>query len=145
VGLEGLRARTLGVTDYPAKAPLGEVLDLMRDCDGALVLGLVQTTVEVGVGKPETPSEHRIDGMRFATPWNQIEAGMAFALGLPMLLVREEGVEGGIFDVGSSDRFLHQADLTREWLESPAFQQPFRQWVTEVRARSGRSPMAATR
>lgn len=132
---EGVVAHTLGITEYPSKAPLGEVLDLLRRCDGALVLGLAQVNVETGVSKQGTTREARIDGSRFGTPWNQIEAGMAFALGLPLLLIRESGVTGGVFDAGSSDRFVHQAQLTPEWLASQAFQQPFHRWLDDVRTR----------
>lgn len=134
----GVRGRTLGITDYPVRAPLGEVLDLMLRCDGVLVLGLVQANVETGVAKPGAVGEKRIDGAQFATPWNQIEAGMAFALGLPVFLVREARVTGGVFDVGSSDRFLHQAELTTQWLQSRAFRQPLERWIQDVRSR-GRS------
>ena len=34
-----------------------------------------------------------------STPWNQVEAGMAAALGLPVLVVREPGVVGGVFEL----------------------------------------------
>ena len=130
---EGLRPRTLGVTDYPASAPLAEVLKLMRDCDGALVLGLRQLHVESGRSKEGSPSAASVAGLYLATPWNQIEAGMAVALGRPLLLARELGVEGGVFDVGSSDRFVHRVEFDAGWLESPAFRQPFEAWVADVR------------
>ena len=100
---EGLYARTLGVTDYPARAPLAEVLDLMLECSGALVLGLRQ----------------------------------AVALERPLLVARENGVEGGVFDVGSSDRFIHQVEFGSDWLESPRFRQPFETWVADVRSSAG--------
>jgi hypothetical protein len=133
LGAEHLTPRTLGVTDYPATAPLGEVLKLMRSCKGALVLGLNQLNVTRGTFKPGTSTAKEVSGVALPTPWNQIEAGIAVALGLPLLLVREPGVEGGVFDVGSSDRFVHQATLSSDWLASQAFRQPFESWVAEVR------------
>jgi hypothetical protein len=130
---EGLRARTLGVTDYPGLAPLAEVLTLMRQCNGALALGLRQLHIETGEAKAGTSVAATVTDLYLSTPWNQIEAGMAIAMGLPLLVAREKGVEGGVFDIGSSDRFIHQVEFGTEWLESPRFRQPFDAWVANVR------------
>lgn len=35
----GFKPRTLGVEDYPTKAPLDEIIRLMEDCVGAIILG----------------------------------------------------------------------------------------------------------
>lgn len=131
---EGLRARTLGVTDYPGLAPLAEVLGLMRQCSGALALGLRQLRVDTGEIKEGSPGAAPVSGLRLPTPWNQIEAGIAFALERPLLVAREQGVEGGVFDIGSSDRFIHKFELQSAWLEAPQFRQPFEAWVADVRA-----------
>lgn len=129
---EGLQARTLGVTDYPGMAPLAEVLALMGECNGALALGLRQLHVETGEAKAGTSAAAMVTDLYLSTPWNQIEAGMAVALGRPLLVAREKGVEGGVFDIGSSDRFIHQVEFDTEWLESPRFRQPFEAWVADV-------------
>jgi hypothetical protein len=131
---EGLRARTLGVTDYPSLAPLAEVLALMRQCSGALVLGLRQTHIATGEMKAGSSAAAKVADLYLATPWNQIEAGMAVALERPLLVARENGVEGGVFDVGSSDRFIHQVDFGNDWLESPRFRQPLEAWIADVRS-----------
>ena len=132
---EHLQPRTLGVTDYPRKAPLGEVLKLMEESDGAIVLGLRQLRVQGGLLKEQTDQEAAVEDLLLPTAWNQIEAGMAVALGLPLLLIREEGVSGGVFDVGSSDQFVHQAEMDSRWTRSANFLDPLRAWVTDVRAR----------
>lgn len=131
---EGLRARTLGVSDYPTTAPLAEVLALMKQCRGAIVLGLRQVHVEVGKAKEGSSGERALEGLHLASPWNQIEAGVAVALDRPLLVTREQGVEGGVFDAGSSDRYVHQVELSDSWLKAPSFRQPFESWVSDVRA-----------
>lgn len=130
-----LQPRTLGVTDYPSKAPLGEVLRLMTNCDGAIVLGLRQLRVETGLAKEQTDHEADVRDLLLPTAWNQIEAGMAVALALPLLIIREKGVSSGVFDVGSSDQFVHQAEMSSQWTRSAKFLDPFRAWVADVRAR----------
>jgi hypothetical protein len=123
----------VGVNQFGNEAPLMTVRRLMEACHGAVVLGLAQLLVTTGVSKPGTSSERRVRSVRLPTPWNQLEAGIAFALDLPLLIVHEAGVEAdGIFDPQIGDRFVHQTDLSAAWLASEAFSQPFDQWVNEV-------------
>jgi hypothetical protein len=128
----GLNARTLGDTDYPNDAPVAAVLRVMRECSGAVLLGLVQAEAHEAVFRRWTPREETVLDLLMPTPWNQLEGGIAFALGLPLLIVRQRGIVGGMFDTGASDRFVHEADLSADWVRSDRFLQPFRQWATEV-------------
>lgn len=104
----GLEARTLGRSDYPVDTPLKEVLVLSRHCAGGLILGYSQLTIESGFSKSGTDSEKRLAAVHLPTPWNQLEAGILYGLGLPLLVFRETGVSGGIFDLGTGDVFIHE-------------------------------------
>jgi hypothetical protein len=84
------------------------------------------------VVKPGTPEETKIQDRFWPTPWNQLEAGVAFALQLPLLIIRESGVEGGVFDAGNTDRFVHQAEMTDEWFQGQPFLQPLNEWLAEM-------------
>ncbi len=118
---------------------------IMVGCQGAIVLGLRQSRVVEGVEKEQTAQESPMENIFLPTPWNQIEAGMAFMLDLPTLLIREDGVQGGVFDLGSTDRFVHKINLpTGEWLRSPQFLQPFNEWFAEVVGRGSSSPSHRT-
>jgi hypothetical protein len=44
----------------------------------------------------------------FPTPWNHLEAGILFGLGLPLLIFREPQISGGVFDNGVTDVFIHR-------------------------------------
>jgi hypothetical protein len=132
----GCAPRTLGRTDYPNKAPMTAVRELMVECEGAIVLGLRQIEVIDGIVKPGTDEERRVHGAFHPTAWNQLEAGVGFALDLPLMLIKEAEVEGGVFDAGNTDRFVHQAEMSRDWLRSPRFLQPFNEWLEEILKRS---------
>ena len=45
------------------------------------------------------------------TPWNHLEAGILFNQSLPILIFREEGIEGGVFDIGTPDVFIHKMPI----------------------------------
>jgi hypothetical protein len=98
---------TLGKSDYPTKLPLQEVLSIARHCSGGIILGFTQFRSNDGVWKEGTDSENKASSpCFFPTPWNQLEAGVLFALGLPLLVFREEEIRGGIFDNGVTDVFI---------------------------------------
>lgn len=107
-----LNPRTLGSTDYPVQSPLDEVIRIMRECSGAIILGYPQILVEVGQVKDIPVDEPLLLG----TEWNHIEAGLAHACGLPMLIIHHNGIKRGIFDRGTVGRFIYEIDLERpEW------------------------------
>ena len=144
LGKLGLQARTVGKTDYPASTPLLEVLQLARHCSGGLVLGFTQFESKGGMWKRDTPREKAVkaaDRVNFPTPWNQLETGILFALGLPQLVFREEGVVGGVFDPGAMDVFVHRMPTgTLKAQEKRAVREVLRKWSGKVQARYYETP-----
>ena len=127
------KIRSVGTSDFPNEAPLLAVLKIMNGCRGALILGLKQIHITKGILKPDTKLEHKIVDVYLPTPWNQIEAAIAFALRIPTLIIREEGIEGGVFDIGSSDHFIHQVNVDDlKYFKSQQFLQPFNEWIRAV-------------
>jgi hypothetical protein len=109
---ENLEARALGRSDYPTDYPLKEVVMIARRCAGGVILGYSQSIAPVLKIKPGVPPKEgekprkNAKDVKFPTPWNQLEAGILFSLRLPLIVFREEGISGGIFDLGSSDVFI---------------------------------------
>ena len=104
-----MEPRSLGRTDYPKDYPLREVYVIAKHCSGGLILGFEQLLVEKGVYKKGTKEEDKInEPIPISTPWNQLEAGILFGLGIPLLIFKEEGMKGGIFDHGVTDIFIHK-------------------------------------
>ena len=106
----GLERRALGISDYPVDYPLKEVYAIAKHCAGGIILGFEQVYVENGVKKRGTDKEATISSAVFPTPWNHLEAGILYSLGLPLLIIKEKQVSGGIFDIGTSDKFIHNFD-----------------------------------
>jgi len=139
-GLE-LNPRTLGTTDYPSRAPLDEVIDLMKKCRGAVILGIPQITVTAG-----TIKDRPVDGaLHLPTEWNHIEAGLAYSQGLPLLVIHHLDVRRGIFDRGATPTFLYERDLSdAAWSLADDLQGALRNWKEQcvVAARGSSSKQA---
>jgi hypothetical protein len=136
LGQVGLELRAVGQTDYPSAFPLREVLTLARHCAGGVILGFSQFECNSGISKKGTPAEEAVSAeLAFPTPWNQLEAGILFALGKPMLIFREGLIRGGIFDNGVSDLFIQQMPAgTLRGKGRKAFREVLQKFSSEVHA-----------
>jgi hypothetical protein len=138
LGHQGIEARTLGRTDYPTSFPLREVLTLAKHCSGGVILGFSQFEATAGTWKKGTPFKSTIGrkkSTQFPTPWNQLEAGILFALNVPLLVFRESGISGGVFDNGVTDLFVHPMPRPdAEYNEKKALRAVFQKWTAQVRA-----------
>jgi len=135
---EGLEAQMLERLDYPSFGAITEVRRVMAGCAGALILGFTDLRIPSGTWRPGTPDEKNVENLALTTPWIQIEAGMAVTLGIPVLVLRERQVSGGIFDVAANDSGLYQVFVDDDW-NVGSFQHAFSNWCADVREQA-RSP-----
>lgn len=109
---------------YPQLAPspsgaLSEIARRLAGCAGVVVLGLGHDSSD--------PDASPVGN----TPWTHIEAGMAYGRGLPLLLLREPGVDTGAFDDSVDGYRAHVVDLGDRWDEE-AVRTAMAPWVFEV-------------
>ncbi|WP_146208841.1 hypothetical protein [Azospirillum sp. TSO22-1] len=112
--LRGLyfEGRALGKSDYGIDPPLREVYAIARHCSGGIVLGFSQFRADSGIFKEGTEKQDEISKpAHFPSPWNNLEAGILYALGLPLLVIKENGVQGGIFDLGTSEIMVKEISV----------------------------------
>ncbi len=122
----GLERRALGRSDYPLENPLKEVYALAKHCAGGIILGFEQIYLENGKNKRNTTEEKAISSISIPTPWNNLEAGILYSLNLPLLIIRESGVRGGIFDEGASSNYVHNFEF------DSGLRQVFTKWASKV-------------
>ena len=131
---EGLSPATLERPDYPESGVVTEVSRIMSECSGAVIIGFSQLEVRDGIWRPGTSEQRQVKGEHFATPWNHIEAGMATMYGLPLLIVRQESVSEGIFDVATGE---HRAyEIVSGDGEPQIPKEVLANWSCDVRERS---------
>jgi hypothetical protein len=126
-----IKRRRLGESDYSNKAPLKAVIDLMRQCKGAIILGYPQHEVTYSLTKGRKKvNKHSI---LLPTPWNQIEGTLAYKQKLPVLVVAQNGVEGGLFDYGVTGEFVYKTNLSSDkWFKNKEFLGIFQDWKNKI-------------
>lgn len=95
IGSMGMRVDALRRADYSTD-PWDRLPALMRRADGVVVLGFRQLEITQGVWRRGTPEVAHV-AATWTSPWLHVEAGMAIALGKPVLIAPEDGVAEGVF------------------------------------------------
>lgn len=76
--------------------PWPQLMGRIGAAHGVLILGFSQLSVHAGTWRRGT--EQEVDVVTSLTsPWLHVEAGIALASGLPVLVARESGVAEGVF------------------------------------------------
>ncbi|MCX7380005.1 MAG: hypothetical protein NT133_00990 [Alphaproteobacteria bacterium] len=123
--------RIIGKNEHPPGNPLLKIRDVMMGCDGVLIVAYERKFVEHGIERRGGHGEQKLAGRSYTTPWNHVESAMAFALGKPIYIIRETGLqEEGLIET-KSDWYVHTADFLVDSINSPAFVDSIRSWVEE--------------
>jgi hypothetical protein len=98
---EGLVPHTVGRNTFGADAPLKTVTELLGRCSGTVVIALERSYFASGTEKRGGPKEIALADVRLPTPWNHIEAAMAYSRGLPLMVIVEAGLKSeGLLERG---------------------------------------------
>jgi hypothetical protein len=136
----GFRSLTLGRNNYDNRNPLRAIRDLMLRCEGAVIVGFDRRVAPVAIEKQGSVSERRLRNVRTATPWNHLEAGMAFQLDIPMLILKDRATHPeGILDQSVGEYLVFEFDIESESEGlSPPLKRTIETWAAQVRERARR-------
>jgi len=128
-----LNLRSIGTTDFANQSPMDEVITVIQECMGTIVLGVPQIQVQSGKIKNESVTSPIFLG----TEWNHIEAALAYSLHRPLLVIHDKTVSRGIFDRGTLNLFLYSVDMSDpQWPFNHEITGALSKWVSRLRAKS---------
>jgi hypothetical protein len=129
--------RTLPFTEQYPETPLTNIRRMITSSYGMVSLNLRQRNVELIENNLGQPLSGRVwEGSPFA----QIEPGMAYQFGLPLLLIRETGVEqNGIWSFGIGPFLILEWDSTaanpiETFFTKNDWKSIFQNWISQVRS-----------
>lgn len=138
----GFSPLTLGPgSSYDYEAPLVGIRRMLRHCCGLVSIAFRRThaiaaTKYLGADVLDQ-SEQKLDDVWLTSPYCQIEPAMAFQLGLPILILREEGVLAeGVLEKGVTGLYLPEFKLATasSYVASQECRHLLEQWGGYVRA-----------
>ncbi|MCQ2154197.1 MAG: pentapeptide repeat-containing protein [Bacteroidales bacterium] len=92
--------------NYPKYGQLNDVRHRIEASDAMVVFGFRQIHITSGEYRINTPEAEQIDNKWLPTPWNEIEVGMGMMAGLPILLIKDDDINSGVFDKNLSECFV---------------------------------------
>jgi hypothetical protein len=129
---EGFVPQTVGRTAFSSDAPLKAVTELMDQCSGMMVIALERSYFPAGVEKRGGNSEKHLLDVKLPTPWNHIEAALAYSRHLPIFAIVEEGLKAeGLIEPGY-DWFVLSLPLVPSQLHSVQFNGILSDWKSKI-------------
>lgn len=134
-----LRPMTLGRSEYSIDAPLEAIRRLMTGSYGLIALAFRRSLVDKRVDRPQSDlgeAEVTQSETWLSSPYCQIEPAMAYQLGIPILVWREDGVvPEGLLDRGAVGLSMPAFNLDNPpSLADQRWKQPFQEWIDRVRS-----------
>ena len=133
---EHIDAATVERRDYPGVGAISEVRRVLSGCSGAVIMGFRQLEVSKGTWRSGTAEATSVENVALPTTWNHVEAGMAAMVGLPMLFLLEDGVAGGLFELGDVAHRVTTLHLSRH--NHDELRRSVEAWAHSVRERAVR-------
>ena len=129
---EGLVPQTVGRNTFSSDAPLKAVTELMDRCSGIMVIALERNYFPSGAERRGGNSEKSLVNVKTATPWNHIEAAMAYSRRLPIFVITEEGLKAeGLLEPGY-DWYVLSLPLDSSQLNSTQFNGILSDWKSKI-------------
>lgn len=96
-----------------------------------VAFGFKQINIEKGIYRPDTSEEESLNNKWMPTPWNELEIGMGLMKGLPILLVKDAGIDSGAFNNRLRECFTASisADYDLRQLDS---NETFTKWCAKI-------------
>ncbi len=131
---ESLIPKTVGRNTFSADAPLKAITELMDKCSGIVVIALERSFFPAGVDRRGGPRQVSLADVRLPTPWNHIEAAMAYTKHLPLLVIVEAGLKPeGLLEAGY-DWYVQTVPLEAMALGTNEFNGVLADWKEKVLA-----------
>jgi hypothetical protein len=99
----------LGKSNWSYRAPMSPIKKIMSKCKAAIIIGLERSHSYIGYDREGSPASSEYVHKFQSTPWIHIEAGMAYQMGIPLLILKEKKLHSeGILDPLVSEFFVFE-------------------------------------
>ena len=112
--------------EYRKSGQIGGIRNEMCKCRGVIIIGFKHIIVNSGVIRPASIDKQLVENEWLSAPWNSIEAGIATALGLPLLIIKDRSINDGIFDDSINDKLITKIDAN---LSESEFEKQLNKWL----------------
>ena len=143
-----LSPRIMNENEWSYEQPLRAIRKIMKECCGAVIIAFTRTIFPSGV-EIRKDKDRELVNISLPTPWNHIEASMAYAYNMPLLVIAENGLKSeGLIEQGYDWR-VYWTDLDPSIVATDKFRGFLNSWKKAVEEfsqqenESDRNPISA--
>jgi hypothetical protein len=126
-----LSPRIMNENEWSYEQPLRAIRKIMKECCGAVIIAFTRTTFPSGV-EIRKDKDKVLTNVSLPTPWNHIEASMAYAYKLPLLVIAENGLKSeGLIEQGYDWR-VYWTDLDPSIVKTEKYRGFLNSWKKAV-------------
>lgn len=135
-----IEPRVINKTEFVTQNPLKDISRIMRECDGAIIVAYERTYFDAGLEKRKSTQEKPLASVSYTTPWNQIEAAMAVAIGLPIIVMVETGLrEEGLLE-DRYDWYIERLAIAADAFQDHAVRGRVMAWCRRIQSEQAERP-----
>jgi hypothetical protein len=127
----GLSPRIMNENEWSHKQPLVAIKKEIKECKGAVVIAFTRSSFKKGIEIGKN-GNRELENINLTTPWNQIEAAMAYSFDLPLLVVAEKGLKAEGLIEQDYDWNVYWTDLSLDAAKSESFKGFIKSWKQSV-------------
>jgi hypothetical protein len=129
--LVGLNPRIMNENEWSYSQPLKAIKKIIRECDGIVVIAFTRTRYDKGI-EIRRDDNKELSNISLPTPWNHIEAAIAYAFGLPVLVIAENSLKSeGLIESGY-DWQVYWSNWSPADVKSESFKGFLNSWRIDV-------------
>lgn len=95
---------------YRVSGQISVIQSQIAQSSGVIIVGLKSIHITEGEYRPSSSDSKKLSNVWLSTPWNHIEAGIASALGKPILVIHQQDLADGVFDRDINDSKIAHVD-----------------------------------
>ncbi len=126
------KIETLERTEYQPFGALSTISTQIKGCSGLVIIGFEQLKIKDGDFRSLTNEHKELCDISLATPWNHIEAGMAAMMGIPILILADNGINDGIFEDVLDDSLLFRTTFSKQ-IETKELRKKIDEWYDAIK------------
>jgi len=126
-----LSPRIMNENEWSHEQPLKAIRNIMKECCGAVIIAFTRTKYPSGI-EIRKDNNRELSNISLPTPWNHIEASIAYAYNMPLLVIAENGLKSeGLIEQGYDWR-VYWTDLDPGIVTTEKFRGFLNSWKNAV-------------
>ncbi len=132
---QGVTSVQFNQSKYRETGQLSAIKTEMASCHGVISIGFPDYEIVTGYYRKGTNNTKDVKGKAFTTPWINIEMGIAYTLGLPiMMLYDAQIIHDGLFEPNIIDKSITRIDF--QSVNYDEYEDVILNWITSLTAES---------